>query len=68
MDEKIAGTCYTSGMAWRGITLTSLEAAALNQYDRDISKAISPEAKSWLMQNKSEFMALLLGIEVVNVG
>ncbi|EJG2388921.1 hypothetical protein AM391_RS23600 [Kluyvera ascorbata] len=68
MDEKNAGACYTEGMAWRGITLTTLEAASLNQYDRDISKAVSPDAKSWLMQNKAEFMALLLGIEVANVG
>jgi hypothetical protein len=55
-------------MAWRGISLTALEAATLNQYDRDIAKAVSPAAKSWLIQNKAEFMALLLDIEIANVG
>ena len=68
MDRNAAETCYSSGMAWRGITLTTLEAASLNQYDKDIAKAVSSEAKSWLMQNKAEFMALLLSIEVTNVG
>lgn len=64
----MAVPCYTAGMAWRGISLTALEAATLNQYDRDIAKAVSPAAKSWLIQNKAEFMALLLDIEIANVG
>ena len=67
MGTLPAGACYSAGMAWRGIVLSTLEAAALNQYDRDIEKAISPEAKSWLRQNKAEFMGLLLEIETVHV-
>ena len=67
MGALLAGECYLPGMVWRGIVLTTLEAAALNQYDRDIEKAISPEARSWLRQNKAEFMALLLDIEMMHV-
>ena len=40
----------------------------LNQFDIDISKAQAPEARTWLLQNKAEFIALILGIEVVKVG
>jgi hypothetical protein len=39
-----------------------------NQFDIDISKAQAPEARTWLLQNKAEFIALILGIEVVKVG
>ena len=31
-------------------------------------KAQAPEARTWLLQNKAEFIALILGIEVVKVG
>ncbi|STU54808.1 Uncharacterised protein [Klebsiella pneumoniae subsp. pneumoniae] len=54
--------------AVRGITLGHADAAALNQFDIDISKAQAPEARTWLLQNKAEFIALILGIEVVKVG
>lgn len=44
------------------------DAAALNQFDIDISKAQAPEARTWLLQNKAEFIALMLGIEIVKIG
>ncbi|ENL6969564.1 hypothetical protein AB5R23_005445, partial [Klebsiella pneumoniae] len=56
------------GMQWRGITLGHADAAALNQFDIDISKAQAPEARTWLLQNKAEFIALMLGIEIVKIG
>ncbi|MBC2873414.1 hypothetical protein H7U18_27495 [Klebsiella pneumoniae] len=33
-------------MQWRGITLGHADAAALNQFDIDISKAQAPEART----------------------
>ncbi|EEF2249538.1 hypothetical protein C7X68_21920 [Salmonella enterica subsp. enterica serovar Infantis] len=33
-----------------------------------IAKARVPEARAWLIQNKSEYMALILDIKVVKVG
>ncbi|MEX0550329.1 hypothetical protein [Raoultella terrigena] len=63
-----AGSTYHAGMQWRGITLEHADAAVLNQFDIDIGKAQAPDARSWLLQNKAEFIALILGIEVVNVG
>lgn len=63
-----AGSTYYAGMQWRGITLGHADAAVLNQFDIDIGKAQAPDARSWLLQNKAEFIALILGIEVVNVG
>ncbi|HBW7921903.1 TPA: hypothetical protein MFG29_004902 [Klebsiella pneumoniae] len=48
--------------------LKAADAAALNQFDIDISKAQAPEARTWLLQNKAEFIALTLGIEVVKIG
>ncbi|MGG7993468.1 hypothetical protein PGO11_22785 [Klebsiella aerogenes] len=63
-----AGNAYFAGMQWRGITLGHADAAALNQFDIDISKAQAPEARTWLLQNKAEFIALMLGIEIVKIG
>lgn len=63
--NKAPGACYEAGMSWRGITLGAGDAASLNQYDRDIAKAQSSEARAWLLQNKAEYMALILGIEIV---
>ena len=65
---KVPGTHYFEGMKWHGIILGKYDAQALNNYDRDISKAVAPEAKSWLIQNKAEFVGLMLGIETVRVG
>lgn len=59
---------YYAGMVWRGVVLGAADAEHLNQYDRDIAKAQSPEARSWLLQNKAEYMALLLGVEMISVG
>ena len=59
---------YLGNDEGRGITLGHADAAALNQFDIDISKAQAPEARTWLLQNKAEFIALILGIEVVKVG
>lgn len=67
-SEKAPGQHYYEGMKWRGITLGKYDAQALNNYDRDISKAVAPEAKSWLIENKAEFVGLMLGIETVRVG
>lgn len=33
-----------------------------------IAKARAPEARAWLIQNKAEYMALILDIKVVKVG
>lgn len=49
VKEKIqqgAGNAYFAGMQWRGITLGHADAAALNQFDIDISKAQAPEART----------------------
>ncbi|ECI4151892.1 hypothetical protein DPO80_16300 [Salmonella enterica subsp. salamae] len=62
------GIAYCAGMKWRGVVLKRTEAESLNQFDRDIAKARSPEARSWLLQNKACFMALILDIETINVG
>lgn len=67
-SEKFPGDHYYEGMEWRGITLGKYDAQALNNYDRDIAKAVAPEAKSWLKQNKAEYIGLMLGIETVRVG
>ena len=56
--QQGAGNAYYAGMQWRGITLGHADAAALNQFDIDISKAQAPEARTWLLQNKAEFIAL----------
>ena len=66
--EKAPGQYYSKGMKWRGITLGKYDAEALNNYDRDIAKAVAPEARSWLIQNKAEYVGLMLGIETVRVG
>ncbi|WP_446924854.1 hypothetical protein, partial [Klebsiella pneumoniae] len=66
--QQGAGNAYYAGMQWRGITLGHADAAALNQFDIDISKAQAPEARTWLLQNKAEFIALMLGIEIVKIG
>ncbi|MGR4233010.1 hypothetical protein [Klebsiella pneumoniae] len=66
--QQGAGNAYFAGMQWRGITLGHADAAALNQFDIDISKAQAPEARTGLLQNKAEFIALIPGIEVVKVG
>ncbi len=58
-----AGRAYFAGMQWRGIELNGSDADALNQYDIDIAKA-----RAWLIQNKAEYMALILDIKVVKVG
>ncbi|HBY9712878.1 TPA: hypothetical protein MJA59_004916 [Klebsiella aerogenes] len=63
-----AGRAYFAGMQWRGIELNGSDVAALNQYDIDIAKARAPEARAWLIQNKAEYMALILDIKVVKVG
>lgn len=55
-------------MQWRGIELNGSDAAALSQYDIDIAKALAQEAHAWLIQNKAEYMALILDIRVVKVG
>ncbi|MFW2300743.1 hypothetical protein [Klebsiella pneumoniae] len=51
--QQGAGNAYFAGMPWRGITLGHADAAALNQFDIDISKAQAPEARTWLLQNKA---------------
>ena len=66
--QQGAGNAYYAGMQWRGITLGHADAAALNQFDIDISKAQAPEARTWLLQNNVEFLALMLGIEIVKIG
>ena len=66
--QQGAGNAYFAGMQWRGITFGHADAAALNQFDIDISKAQAPEARTWLLQNKAEFIALMLGIEIVKIG
>lgn len=66
-SEKAPGEHYSEGMKWRGTTLGKYDAQALNNYDRDISKAVAPAAKSWLIQNKAEYVGLILGIETVRV-
>ncbi|EIW3898162.1 MULTISPECIES: hypothetical protein [Enterobacteriaceae] len=66
--QQGAGNAYYAGKQWRGITLGHADAAALNQFDIDISKAQAPEARTWLLQNKAEFIALMLGIEIVKIG
>lgn len=38
--QQGAGNAYYAGMQWRGITLGHADAAALNQFDIDISKVI----------------------------
>ncbi|AWL54544.1 hypothetical protein DKC11_01075 (plasmid) [Klebsiella quasipneumoniae] len=62
-DDKFITTDYL-----QQCPLGHADAAALNQFDIDISKAQAPEARTWLLQNKAEFIALILGIEVVKVG
>lgn len=37
--QQGAGNAYYAGMQWRGITLGHADAAALNQFDIDISKS-----------------------------
>jgi len=44
--QQGAGNAYFAGMPWRGITLGHADAAALNQFDIDISKAQAPEART----------------------
>lgn len=44
--QQGAGNAYFAGMQWRGITLGHADAAALNQFDIDISKAQAPEART----------------------
>ncbi|QQM89029.1 hypothetical protein JIK52_29190 (plasmid) [Klebsiella variicola] len=41
--QQGAGNAYYAGMQWRGITLGHADAAALNQFDIDISKAQAPK-------------------------
>ncbi|MGP7746238.1 hypothetical protein [Klebsiella quasipneumoniae] len=41
--QQGAGNAYFAGMQWRGITLGHADAAALNQFDIDISKAQAPK-------------------------
>lgn len=52
----------------RGIELDRSDAAALNQYDFDIGKAHAPEVSAWLIQNKAEYMALILDIKDQRTG
>lgn len=66
--QQGAGNAYYAGMQWRGIGLNGPDAAALNQFDIDIAKARAPKARTWLIQNKAEYMALILDIKVVKVG
>lgn len=66
--QQEAGRIYFAGMQWCGIELDGSDAGALNQYDIDIAKARAPEARVWLIQNKAEYMALMLDIKVVKVG
>ncbi|MBD3698076.1 hypothetical protein IE981_26690 [Klebsiella pneumoniae] len=47
-----AGNAYFAGMQWRGITLGHADAAALNQFDIDISKAQAPEARTGCFRTK----------------
>ncbi|MGS1879246.1 hypothetical protein GHT55_026495 [Klebsiella pneumoniae] len=46
------GNAYFAGMQWRGITLGHADAAALNQFDIDISKAQAPEARTGCFRTK----------------
>ncbi|HBC0335490.1 TPA: hypothetical protein I8P26_003304 [Salmonella enterica subsp. enterica serovar Napoli] len=55
-------------MQWRAIELDGSDVAALNQYDIDIAKARTAAARAWFIQNKAEYMALILDIKVVKVG
>ncbi|MCS6038163.1 hypothetical protein LNQ52_32110 [Klebsiella pneumoniae subsp. pneumoniae] len=41
--QQGAGNAYFAGMQWRGITLGHADAAALNQFDIDISKLRHPK-------------------------
>lgn len=66
--QSEAGSAYFAGMQWRGIELNGPDATALNQFDIDIAKACAPEACAWLIQNKAEYMALILDIKVMKVG
>jgi hypothetical protein len=68
MAAQPDGESYYGGMQWRGIILGPADAEHLNQYDRDIAKAQSPGARSWLLQNKAEYMALLLNVTMVSIG
>lgn len=50
--QQGAGNAYFAGMPWRGITLGHADAAALNQFDIDISKAQAPEARTGCFRTK----------------
>nr|WP_258172019.1 hypothetical protein [Klebsiella pneumoniae]UVD70779.1 hypothetical protein NVS92_00400 [Klebsiella pneumoniae] len=51
--QQGAGNAYYAGMQWRGITLGHADAAALNQFDIDISKAQAPEARTLVASEQS---------------
>lgn len=51
--QQGAGNAYYAGMQWRGITLGHADAAALNQFDIDISKAQAPEARTQFASEQS---------------
>lgn len=50
--QQGAGNAYYAGKQWRGITLGHADAAALNQFDIDISKAQAPEARTGCFRTK----------------
>lgn len=50
--QQGAGNAYFAGMQWRGITLGHADAAALNQFDIDISKAQALEARTGCFRTK----------------
>ena len=67
--EIPAGSRYQTGQCVMGVTITAHEADSLNQYDIDIAySSYSPETRSYLIQNKREYIGLMAGIEIVRVG
>ncbi|WP_072932038.1 hypothetical protein [Nissabacter archeti] len=67
--EIPAGARYQAGQCVMGVTITTHEADSLNQYDIDIANpSYSPETRSYLIQNKREYIGLMAGIEIVRVG
>lgn len=51
--QQGAGNAYFAGMQWRGITLGHADAAALNQFDIDISKACATRSTHLVASEQS---------------
>ncbi len=50
---------------WMGVLHSTRRCCSANQFDIDISKAQAIRSTHRLLQNKAEFIALMLGIEIV---